>query len=123
VPDAVEIVIDAWQHPLYGWVMISIEISTGVVLEMAFNPGVPASSISVRTQRYLIQKEVLPPIEQRGYVLLGAMVQRQRLPPLNVRVSRINRPGADGILGLDFIEQFTDIHFNVPTFRLTLSIQ
>lgn len=122
MPGAIEIVIDTWQHPRFGWVMIPVEVSAGVVLDLAFNPGIPASSMTVRTQQWLIEKEVLPPIEQRWYVLRDAMVQQQPLPPFQVRVSRINRPGADGILGLDFMRQFTDIHFHVPTFRLTLTI-
>ena len=122
MPDAVEIVIDAWQHPRYGWVMVSMEVGRGILLHMALNPGVPASSISLRTQQSLIANEVLPPIAQRHYVLHNATVQQQPLPPLHVRVSRINRPGADGLLGLDFLRQFTDIHVHVPTFRLTLSI-
>lgn len=39
-----------------------------------------------------------------------------------VRVSgTVGRIGAGGILGLDFLGQYEDIHFHVPSFRLTLN--
>jgi hypothetical protein len=47
--------------------------------------------------------------------------QRQALPDFDVRPRRMVISGVDGALGLDFLNRFIDIHFNVPTYRLTLT--
>jgi len=48
-------------------------------------------------------------------------VPDQQVPDLPVRVSRrVTQVGAGGVLGLDFLAQFDDIHFHVPTLQLTL---
>jgi len=45
------------------------------------------------------------------------------VPDVSMRVRRsLALAGIDGILGLDFLNQFTDIHFHVPSFRLTLTL-
>ena len=67
-------------------------------------------------------RELVPPRDERTYVLGRLSVQGQPLPPLSVRVSGVLRQtGVDGVLGLDFLGQYEDIHFHVPTFRLTLN--
>ena len=121
MPDSFEIVIEVTPHPRYGWLMVPVQIPGDAVLDMALNPGVPRSSIGATVQHDLMMRELLPPVNQREYVLADAAIQGQRIPPLTVRVSRVRLPGADGIIGLDFLAQFTDIHFHVPSFRLTLS--
>ncbi len=56
------------------------------------------------------------------YLLQGLRIQGQDTGDLEVRVSRrVTQVGADGVLGLDFLAQFTYIHFHVPTMRLTLT--
>src|SRR6476646_9599905 len=48
---------------------------------------------------------------QDAYVLRNPAVEGQTIPNLTVRVRRrVTRVGADGVLGLDFLGQFDDIH-------------
>ncbi len=102
--------------------MVPIRVSGKVRLYLALNPGVIRSSITTNARETLIQEELLSPVAQRNFVLSDVESQGQRLPPLQVRVSRFRYGDIDGLLGLDFLQQFTDIHFHVPTYRLTLSI-
>lgn len=114
--------IQARQHDRYGWVLVPISVQGKTVIDMVVNLGVPRSSISAATRDELIMKELVPPRRDRSYVLDGLSVQGQPLPPLSVRVSgALGRIGAGGILGLDFFAQYEDIHFHVPSFRLTLN--
>lgn len=54
--------------------------------------------------------------------LRNLRIQGQPIPDLRVRRRRaIPEVTAQGILGLDFLNQFTDIHFHVPSLRLTLT--
>ena len=114
--------IQAWPHSRYGWVMVAVEVGGRLTIEMAVNPGVPRSSISAATRERLIMEELVPPTVERAYSLPNAQIQGQPLPPLSVRVSgMLLRIGSGGILGLDFFGQYEDIHFHVPSFRLTLN--
>lgn len=117
-----EAIIQAWPHRRYGWVMVPIRVGGTVRLYLALNPGVIRSSITTKAREALVQEELLPPVAQRQFVLSDVESQGQRLPPLHVRVSRFRYGDIDGLLGLDFLRQFTDIHFHVPTFRLTLGV-
>lgn len=114
--------IQAWLHPRYQWMMVPVAIDEQVTIDMVVNPGVPRSSISTGTRDRLIMTELVPPRNERVYTLTTVSVQGQALPPLRVRVSgMLHMTGAGGILGLDFFGQYEDIHFHVPTLRLTLS--
>lgn len=114
--------IQASQHPRYGWVMVRILVDGRLDINMVANFGIPRSSTSATTRRDLIMEELVPPRNERSYTLTGLTVDRQLLPPLSVRVSGTLGPiGAGGILGLDFFGQYEDIHFHVPSFRLTLN--
>jgi hypothetical protein len=117
-----EAVIQTWPHHRYGWVMVPIRVSGKVRLSIALNPGVIRLCITTDAREALLHEELLPPVAQRRFVLADAESQGQRLPPLHVRVSRFRYGDIDGLLGLDFLQQLTDIHVHVPTFRRTLSI-
>ena len=66
-------------------------------------------------------EELLPPRSERTYTLTELTVDGQPLPPLPIRVSgALGLISAGGILGLDFFAQYEDVHFHVPSFRLTL---
>jgi ribosomal protein S19E (S16A) len=102
--------------------MIAVSVANRISIEMAVNPGVPRSSISAATRHRLIMEEIVPPREERTYILSNVQIEGQPVPPLHVRVSAVlRRVGVGGIVGLDFLGQYEDIHFHVPTFRLTLN--
>ena len=44
--------VEVWTrpHPRYGWVMVPILVEDVFTINMALNPGVPRSSISVSTR-------------------------------------------------------------------------
>jgi hypothetical protein len=114
--------IQTRQHPRYGWVMARFTVGASYEIAMVINLGVPRSSISTATRQELIMKELVPPRAERGYTLTDLTVHGQPLPPLQVRVSgALGLIGAGGIIDLDFFGQYEDIHFHVPTLRLTLS--
>ena len=58
----------------------------------------------------------------RFYVLKDLQLGGRPMPALEVRVnSGIGLLGFEGILGLDFLGRFREIHFDVPSRRLTLT--
>jgi len=102
--------------------MVRLVVADASEIEMVVNFGVPRSSISAAARHDLIMRELVPPRTERSYVLTDVTADGQPLPPLQVRVSgALGLIGAGGILGLDFFAQYEDIHFHVPTFRLTLN--
>ena len=114
--------IQTWQHARHGWVIVPIRVAGALNIAMVLSFGVPRSSISTTTRDRLIMRELVPPTIERTYVLSDITADDKPLPPLHVRVSGALRLiGAGGILGLDFFGQYEDIHFHVPTFRLTLN--
>jgi hypothetical protein len=55
-------------------------------------------------------------------VLQSLQIQGQPIRDLEVRISRrVGQVGADGVLGLDFLAQFEEVSFHVPSMRLTLT--
>jgi hypothetical protein len=101
---------------------VPILVADNVEIAMVLNFGVPRSSISTAVRDRLIMQELVPPRTERTYLLSDVTADGQSLPPLEVRVSGALRLiGAAGILGLDFFTQFEDVHFHVPSMRLTLS--
>jgi len=106
----------------HWWVIVPVEVAGVEVIEMVLDTGSPFSSVSEDTRRDLEAKGLLEKRDERRYVLRDLRVQGQRIPDLNLRMSRrATQVGAAGILGIDFLGQYTDIHFHVPTMRLTLS--
>ena len=88
---------------------------------MVLDTGSPLSGISFRTRDALASNGDLVPAGPRRYLLRDLSIEGQPLPDLVVRLSqRASAVGADGMLGLDFLNTFTEIHLNVPTLWLTL---
>jgi hypothetical protein len=89
---------------------------------MVFDTGAPVSGISEEVRDGLLAAGLLELRGGRFYVLRDLEIQGQPVPDLLVGVSpRVTEVGAQGVLGLNFMGQFTDVHFHVPTLRLTLS--
>jgi hypothetical protein len=109
-------------HRAKGWLMIPIEVGGRYGFEMVLDTGSPVSTISQGVRAALADLGLL---ESRGgnrYLLHEVEIQGQRVPDLRVRESRrITLVGANGALGLDFLNQFTEIHVDVPHLRFTLT--
>lgn len=123
MPDASgRLAVQTALHSTKWWLIIPLEIGGLLTIDMVLDTGSPLSSISERVRDLLVPTGYLDPISQTLYVLRSLNIQGQAIPDLRVRTSRrTTRVGADGVLGLDFLAQFTDVHFHVPSLRLTLT--
>jgi hypothetical protein len=106
----------------HWWIIVPVEIADALTIDMVLDTGSPFSSISEPTRDELVRRGLLEQKDERRFVLRHLAVQGQALPDLEIRMSRrATQVGAAGILGIDFLGRFTDVHFHVPTMRLTLS--
>ncbi len=117
----------AWQHPRFGWLMLELEIDPSRwarSVEMAVSTLTPTSALSVTTRNSLLTLGCLTTLPQRPdrYLLRGAFLNRQPLPDLEVGISGLaERSGVGGLLGLNFFQQFVDVHFHVPELEFTFA--
>jgi hypothetical protein len=101
-------------------VLIPLDVG-GQSIDMVLDTGSPLSSISQATYHKLSEAGAIDRLSRNSYVLRRSAIQGQAIRDLVVRISRrVSQVGADGVLGLDFLGQFTDIHLHVPSLRLTL---
>lgn len=120
-------------HPTGLWITVPVTVGGRVTLLMVLDPGSPISAISPAAEQTLRNHGLLEPRagEASPHLLTNLTIEGQPLPDLQVRVlsrlarlARWNVRGAplevDGLLGLDFLGKFVDVHFNVPTMRLRL---
>jgi hypothetical protein len=116
--------IQAKLDPVNRWVLIELEVSGGVSIDMVLDTGSPLSTISAGTRDKLAGLGWLNPVPGavNRFLLTNVRIQGQPIDDLIVRVSPITtRAGAGGTLGLDFLNRFELIQFHVPTPRLTLT--
>jgi hypothetical protein len=81
----------------------------------------PLSYVKHDTLRQLIGMNFAAAVDATRFRLGDLSIQRQRVPAIEVRTRRVLVSDVHGALGLDFLNRFVDITFNVPTLRLTLS--
>ena len=85
------------------------------------NTGRPLSVISPNTERSLSALGLVEQLGDRQYRLPGLHVNGDRLPDLIVRASAGPALlGVDGMLGWDYLEQFTEVRIAPGTLRITL---
>src|SRR6266852_697096 len=95
-------------HATKWWLIVPVEVGGLLTIEMVLDTGSPLSSISERLRGSLASMGVLEPVSGRSYVLRDLKIQNQPIRDLRVRVSRrVTRVGADGVLGLDFLAQYS----------------
>jgi hypothetical protein len=117
-----ELVVQTILHATKWWLIVPITIGGQITIEMVLDTGSPLSAISERLRNTLLSAGLLESITPRTYLLRSLTIQGQVIPDLRVRLSRrVTSVGADGILGLDFLAQFSTVHFDVATLRLTLT--
>jgi hypothetical protein len=116
------LVVQTALHATKWWLIVPVEIGGLITIEMVLDTGSPLSAISERLRNTLASTGLLEAITPHAYFLRNLTIQGQVIPDLRVRVSRrVTRVGADGILGLDFLAQFSTVHFDIATLRLTLT--
>ena len=119
--DGGELLIELQLHPRRWWLLVPMEVGEHTV-RMVLDTGSPLSSISEDTYDALSDTDRIARVGRDTYLLRAPTIQEQTIADLRVRISRrVSRVGADGALGLDFLGRFTDVHFHVPSLRLTLS--
>ena len=118
--DGRELSIQTRLHPRLWWILIPVSVG-GQAFDMVLDSGSPLSTVSAETYRRLADAGSIRHIGGRRFALTRPLLNGQPLLDFEVRISRrVTRVGADGVLGLDFLGRFTDIHFHVPSLRLTL---
>jgi hypothetical protein len=118
-----DLLIQATLHATNRWVIIPVDVAEDYALDMVLDTGSPLSAISRQSYNELASAGRLIPFDEprRRYILQGLSIQGQPIIDLQVRVSlRVTQAGADGVLRLDFLQQFREVCFDVPSLRLTL---
>lgn len=116
-----ELSVRTWSHPRYGWIIIPLEVGGLFTLAMVLSTSSPLSYIRRSASETLAAVGLARDTGENRCVLRDVSIHGQTIPDLPVRIRQGVFPTTDGILGLDLLRQFSDIHFNVPTLRLTLT--
>ncbi len=104
------------------WLLIPLEVGGRVALYMVLDTGSFVTSISRTAHEVLVREGLVDAAERRSYLLREVAIEGQPVSDLTVRISqRATDLKIDGILGLSFLARYTDVHFHVPSLRLTLS--
>jgi hypothetical protein len=104
------------------WLVVRLSVGQDMVWDMLPNPVQPRSTISPQSLADLIAREGTPDRTDAGDVILRDMqIARQPLPDLAVRISTTpDRLRVNGILGLDFFQQFHVVHWRPRTHLVVL---
>jgi hypothetical protein len=118
-----ELAIQAHRHDR-GWVMISVSVplqpGVGWQLGMMLNTGRPQSVLSRPLGNVLSSLGLLHRRGRGQYVLRDPAADGQPLPGMVLRLSA--GPALldlDGMIGLDVLDQFTEVRLNTHSLRLT----
>jgi hypothetical protein len=109
-------------HPSGRWVSFRLQVAEFESLWMVLDTGAPLSALSPGvaldlTRRGLLLSSGRPNLHRLTDLSIGG----QRVADLEVGVvRRLERLQIEGLLGLDFLGLFEDIHFNVPSLHLRL---
>jgi len=103
------------------WVVVPVDIAGRITLYMVVDTGSPLSAISAGMMIVLTEMRFLDRIRDRLYLLRRISIAGQTLPDLEVHLSsRATRLGIQGILGLNFLQQFTEVRFRTADLLLML---
>ena len=109
------LVVGTWPHPRYGWIIIPLEVSGDIILDMVLSTYSPLSYVSEGMAETLRGLGFAEPGDQ-ALRLKAVSIQGQSLPDLEVRTRRFVAPDTHGAFGLDFLNRFIEIRFHVaPT--------
>lgn len=109
-------------HPR-GWILIPVTVCGIWHGHFMLNTFTPISSVSASTATMLEALQCFTPQASHGHLLRTLTIGGVPLPELPVRISRAaTLLDVEGMLGLDFLRQFTAIRFDVPAGTLTLDL-
>jgi hypothetical protein len=113
------IVVSTWLNRR-GWIMIPVTVCGWWRGDFVLNT-IATSSVSAGTATALDALQCLTRSAGGSHLLRGLTIGEARLPDLPVRVSpAATLTHVEGMLGLDFLRQFTSLRFDVPAGTLTL---
>ena len=103
-----------------GFLMVpcTVEVSSGAAsmpyrFDLVLNTGRPLSNLSLEVRDVLAGLDVLDEIAPQLYRIRGVRMSEQPVPPLIARASRGPRLlGFDGMLGLQFLDQFAEVCYD-----------
>ena len=109
-------------HPSGRWITVNVVVAGTRTLSMVLDTGAPVSALSPHTGTILEARGLASPSsDPRVRVLRNLTIAGHSVPDLEVRLlARLDRIQVVGLLGLDFLRLFEDVHFNVPSLRLRL---
>lgn len=112
--------VDIVTHPL-GLILIPFKVGSLYGLNLILNTGFPISCLTPGVRDTLAALGHVRPLTGRMFRLGDLRLEGHALPDLDVRVNAgVARLGADGVVGLNFFDQFHEVCFDVETRRLTL---
>ena len=112
------------RHPR-GWLIVSLPLPlTGQSpwdLNLMLNTGRPYSALSRITYTTLAALGQVTPATGSSCLIHSARLGTTMLSNIPMRLSAGPALiGLEGMLGLDFLERFTEVRFHFPSLRLTL---
>lgn len=101
--------------------VVRLDVGDDIVWDMLPNPAARRSIISPRALEDLQTRGLASSHDARRFLVRDLRIAGQPIPDLEVRVSAaMVRLGVDGILGLDFFEQFELVQWHPRTRRVIL---
>ena len=104
------------------YILVPVRVADNLIVDFVLDTGAPLTSMSQRLYTRLQAAGYLSHIATNRYILSPASIAGENVAPLNIRGSKfLASVGVDGVLGLDFLARYTEVHFNVRTRLLTLT--
>lgn len=116
-----ELVLQTVRHSRGLWLAVRVRVARQADVQFVVDTGSLGNGLSQAAYDDLSRRGLRRQVGKGFYLLDELEADGQALPVIRVYVSkRATQVGADALLGLDFLMRYTDIHFHVPTMRLTL---
>lgn len=112
------IIVEASADARRGWLVIRLE-----VVGLSFDASLvffPESRMSQDVIDFLKLYQLVTDLGHGRYAVRGLTLGGVVLPSLEViATAQLGRVQLDGILGVNFLNQFTEVHLNPSSFQLT----
>lgn len=116
------LVVQTRVDPRRFYILIPVRVGDKLIVDVVLDTGAPLTSMSQRLYTRLQAASYLSHIATNRYIHSPAPIAGESVAPLNIRGSKfLTSIGVVGVLGLDFLARYTEVHFNVKTGLLTLT--